>query len=236
VPTPYADYPRIIAHRCGGRLAAENSLAGLEAAARIGCHGVEFDVMLSADGVPVLMHDEIVERTTDGRGRVADLTLAQLQRLNVGGEPVPTLVDALVRCRALGLWANVEIKPSIGQEAVTGAVVGRMLASLWNGCGVISSFSPAALAAARGVAPALAYAMLADILPTDWQQVTQRFGLIGWHLSATAGPTALAAVRDAGLRTACYTVDETDAARRLFAQGVSAIFSDRPDRWSPGEM
>lgn len=236
MPTPCTDYPRIIAHRCGGQLAAENTLAGLAAAARSGCHGVEFDVMLSADGVPVLIHDETVDRTTGGRGRVSDLTLAQLQRLDAGGEPVPTLADALARCRALGLWANVEIKPSIGQEAATGATVGRMLASLWNGCGVVSSFSPAALAAASGIAPGLGYAMVADSLPVDWRQVTQRFGLIGWHLAATAGPAALAAVQAAGLRTACYTVNEIDVARRLFAQGVTAIFSDRPDRWSPGEM
>jgi glycerophosphoryl diester phosphodiesterase len=78
--------------------------------------------------------------------------------------------------------------------------------------------------------------MVADSLPVDWRQVTQRFGLIGWHLAATAGQAALAAVQAAGLRTACYTVNEIDAARRLFAQGVTAIFSDRPDRWSPGEM
>ena len=92
-------YPRIIAHRCGGALAPENTLAGLRLAARLGCGGVEFDTMLAADGVPVLMHDETLERTTSGCGRVADLDSISLARFDAGSrhhpafaaEPVPTL-------------------------------------------------------------------------------------------------------------------------------------------------
>ena len=79
-------YPRIIAHRCGGALAPENTLAGLRVAARLGCRGVEFDAMLAADGVPVLIHDETLERTTSGLGRVTDSESAQLIRLDAGGQ------------------------------------------------------------------------------------------------------------------------------------------------------
>ena len=61
-------HPRIIAHRGGGALAPENTLAGLRRARSLGFSAVEFDVMLAGDGVPVLMHDETLERTTDGRG------------------------------------------------------------------------------------------------------------------------------------------------------------------------
>ena len=192
--------------------------------------------MLSADGVPVLMHDETVDRTTNGCGRVADMTLAQLRALDAGGEPVPTLDDALACCQALALWANIEIKPSAGQEIITGATVGRMLAARWSGSGVVSSFSSVALAAARDIAPKFRYAMLADRLPADWRQVTQQLGLIGWHLSSAAEATSLAAVCNAGLCVACYTVNEIDEAQRLFAAGVAAIFSDRPERWRPAEM
>ncbi|MDP3036273.1 MAG: glycerophosphodiester phosphodiesterase family protein, partial [Rhodocyclaceae bacterium] len=78
-------YPRIIAHRCGGALAPENSLAGLAIAARLGCRAVEFDVMLTADGVPLLIHDETLRRTTTGRGRVAEMTLAEIRRFDAGG-------------------------------------------------------------------------------------------------------------------------------------------------------
>ena len=77
------NYPRIIAHRCGGALAPENSLAGLDLAARLGCRGVEFDVMLSADEIPLLIHDEAVDRTTTGRGQVASLSAEQIRQFEV---------------------------------------------------------------------------------------------------------------------------------------------------------
>jgi hypothetical protein len=148
-------HPRIIAHRCGGALAPENTLAGLRLAACIGCKGVEFDAMLAADGVPVLIHDETLERTTTGRGRVAALDSATLIRLDAGirhhpafvGEPLPTLDVALRLCAALGLWANVEIKPAAGLEAETGRVVARHAAAATGGL-LLSSFSSLALRAA----------------------------------------------------------------------------------------
>jgi glycerophosphoryl diester phosphodiesterase len=232
---PPSDYPRIIAHRCGGRLAAENTLAGLHAAARLGCRGVEFDVMLSADDIPVLMHDETVDRTTDGSGRVAELTLTELLRLNAGGEPVPTLEQALATCQRLGLWANVEIKPSAGLEARTGEVAGRLLSARWQGPGVVSSFSLAAIRAARRVAPELRYALLAETLPPDWQVLTRELELTGWHLPATAA-AEVRALSNTGLNVACYTVDAPDLAAALFAAGATAIFSDRPDHWSAADL
>ena len=192
--------------------------------------------MLSADGVPILMHDETIDRTTDGRGRVADLGLAQLRAFNVGGEPVPTLAEALARCRRLGLWTNIEIKPAAGHDEATGEAVGRMLAGGWNGHGIVSSFSPLALAAAQNCAPSARYALLAEDLPADWRQISQTLRLAAWHLAAAAPASALAAVRVMGLGLACYTVDDPAEARRLFAAGVLAVFSDRPDSWSPTEM
>jgi glycerophosphoryl diester phosphodiesterase len=230
-------YPRIIAHRCGGVLAGENTLAGLAAAARIGCHGVEFDVVLSADGVPVLMHDETVDRTTDGTGRVAELTAAQLSRLSVGGEPVPLLTEALACCRQFGLWANIELKPCAGFDRETGRTVARLLAAVWHGKGVVSSFSRPALAAARRQAPDLAYALIADELPSDWLERSCDLALSGLHVSA-AGTTAASvdAVRRAGFAYACYTVNERAEAGRLQAAGISAIFTDYPALWQPREM
>ena len=233
---PSSDYPRIIAHRCGGRLAAENSRAGLRQAAALGCRGVEFDVMLSRDGVPILMHDETVDRTTGATGAVADLSLADLRRLDIGGEPVPTLLEVLDDCRRLGLWANVEIKPGSGREAETGRVVGQMLNERWNGHGVVSSFSPSALAAARQQAPGLPLALLADELPDDWLEAARAAGAIGWHLAAAVAKESIARVRAAGLAVACYTVDDPVVAGRLFAAGALAVFSDEPGRWPPGEM
>jgi glycerophosphoryl diester phosphodiesterase len=227
-------YPHIIAHRCGGLLAAENSLAGLAAAERIGCRGVEFDTMLSADGVPVLMHDDTVDRTTNGRGAVADLTVAQLRRLDLRGEPVPLLAEALSRCGELGLWANVEIKASTGcDEVELGRGVGRLLAEEWNGHGVISSFSVPALLAAKSQSSRHAtFALLVEDLPPQWRALVREVGAIAVHMDAAcATADKIATVREAGLAVACYTVNDRIEAERLFAWGATAIFTDHPEFW-----
>ncbi len=237
-------YPRIIAHRCGGALTPENTLAGLRLAARIGCRGVEFDAMLAADGVPVLIHDETLERTTSGRGRVAEMDSARLAELDAGawhhaafaGEPLPTLDAALQLCAALGLWANVEIKPSAGQEVETGRVVARHAAAA-TGKLLLSSFSVDALRAAASEAPRLPCALLVEAIPADWRERMAETGALALH-SAARKLTAEAAqaVRAAGFPLACYTVNRRDDAERLFAMGVSAVFTDRPDLWLSSEM
>lgn len=238
-------YPRIIAHRGGGALAPENTLAGLRLAARLGCRAVEFDVMLTADGVPVLMHDETLERTTDGSGSIAALSLAALRRFDAGakrgaafrGEVIPTLEETLGVCADLGLWANIEIKPGQGREEETGTVTGRLLARAWCGPGIVSSFSSVALAAARRVAPALDYALLVGAIPGDWRERLAAEGCQALHVDAARnGAPELAAVVAAGIPVACYTVNRRDDVERLFALGVAAVFTDRPDLWRPEDM
>ncbi|MDP1609964.1 MAG: glycerophosphodiester phosphodiesterase [Sulfuritalea sp.] len=237
-------YPRIIAHRCGGALTPENTLAGLRLAARLGCRGVEFDAMLGADGVPVLIHDQTLERTTMGLGRVADMSSAQLTQLDAGGrhhpafagEPVPTLDAALRLCAALGLWANVEIKPSSGQESETGRVVARLAAAA-GGQILFSSFSPEALVAAAAEAPHVPRALVIGTIPTDWRQRLEALGALALHTSARRiTEEMLREVRDAGVPLACYTVNRRDDAERLLALGVNAVFTDRPDLWQSSEM
>jgi glycerophosphoryl diester phosphodiesterase len=222
-------YPRIIAHRCGGALAAENSLAGLEAAARLGCRAVEFDVMLTADGVPILMHDETLDRTTRCHGRVAGKTLAEIHACDPS---VPTLDEALATCRRLGLWANIELKPSSGQDEETGEVVGRQLATRWDGRGVVSSFSEKSVLAGRRHLPQASFALLCERLPDDWPAACARLGARAIHLSA-ASLTAetVAEFHAAEMAVAAYTVNDRATAERLFSLGVAALFTDRPDLW-----
>lgn len=227
-------YPRIIAHRCGGALAPENSLAGLQAAARRGCRAVEFDVMLTADATPILMHDETLERTTRCGGRVADMTFAALR---AGDPDVPTLAEALAACRRLGLWTNIELKPAAGHEEATGAVVGRWLAAHWDGSGVISSFSAKSALAARRELPGAAFAVLHEDLPADWQVACTRLAAGAVHLAAEhADADTARRLRAAGMVWACYTVNDRAAADRLFALGCAAVFTDRPELWQAGEM
>ena len=234
-------HPPIIAHRCGGGHGPENTLAGLRAAAALGVKGVEFDVMLCADGTPVLIHDETLERTTDGHGRVADTSLEGLRRLDAGfwfgsrfkGEKLPTFGEAASLCRELGLWANVEIKPSAGFESVTGAAVARQARHFWpGGEGVLlSSFSRPALRAARDAAPGLPRALLLEELAPDWRWQLADSGSVALHLDAGRLTREQAAeVRAAGVALACYTVNDQEAASRLLAWGVAALFSDWPER------
>ena len=251
-------YPRIIAHRGGGALAPENTLAGLRIAARMGCRGVEFDVALTADGVPILMHDETLERTTNGTGFVAAKMAAEVACLDAGGkhhrafavEParpagstlgVPTFQAALQTCTELGLWMNVEIKPTPGTEAVTGRVVASAVAAHLAAhpavAIVLSSFSVLSLQQAMQVATTIPRALLMETIPTDWRRQLASAGASALH-TAAAGITAerIALLCNSGIPLACYTVNDRATADALFAAGVSAIFTDRIDLWTPAEM
>lgn len=238
VPWPY---PRLFAHRCGGALAPENTLAGLRAAARAGCRAVEFDVMLSGSGTPVLIHDETWDRTTDGSGRVAETPDDAVARLDAGswfgrefaGEPVPTFEQAARLCRELGLAANVEIKPAAGHEAETGRAVALAAARWWQGAALaplLSSFSAAALTAARNAGTGLALGMLVGAVPADWFDRVARLGCYSLHCDAGDNRAAtLANVVRRGVPVLCYTVNEPERAAELLQSGVAAVVSDRVD-------
>lgn len=227
------ELPRFIAHRCGGVLAPENTLAGLHAAAAKGFRAVEFDVMLSADGTPVLIHDETLERTTNGIGRVCETPDAVLFSLDAGnGERIPTLVEAAALCRQYGLIANVEIKPATGYEARTGEVVAAAVQSLWAEAPVpfLSSFSPLALACAQSVAPELPRGLLYEKVPPDWRDDAERYGAATLHCAARhLTDTTLAEAAAANLPVICYTVNDPAQAEILFSRGASAVFTDRLD-------
>ena len=231
-------YPRFFAHRGGGACAPENTLAGIALAARLGYRGVEFDVMLSQDGVPLLIHDETLARTTDGSGEVGQTSLAHLRSLDAGsrfhpayaGTAIPTLAEALALCARLGLIANVEIKPAAGQAVPTGAAVGRLLA----GCGaeavLLSSFAAEALAAARREAPQLPRALLFEAVPEDWHRRLADLDALALHCAAERMTPPLAAdLAAAGRPWACYTVNRPAQAEQLFALGAAALFTDRLD-------
>lgn len=235
-------WPELLVHRCGGALAPENTLAGLEIAARLGGRAVEFDVMLSADGQPVLIHDETLERTAGCSGRVAELSAAELSGVDVGhrfhpafaGETIPTFADALDACRRLRLAANVEIKPAVGLERQTGEAVGRSLRTI-DAAGdqpvLLSSFSAEALAAAVAEAPSLPRALLATCYTPAALASARQLSCMALNVSRE-GLTEedVVAVRKAGLAVMVYTVNTLEEARRFLSWGVASVFSDRPDR------
>lgn len=250
-------FPKIIAHRGAGMLAPENTLAAMRYAQAHGFRGVEFDVMLSKDKIPVLMHDPVFGRTVAGPGRVQDYSAAVLARCDVGSwfgpqfaaEPVPSFNTVTAFCRAAGIWMNVEIKPAPGWEHVTGEVVGKLARCLfddllpWAGPSVpnvaglpplLSSFSVAALQAAQRSAPDLPRALLAECLPDDWRDTCAAVGVIALHLNQKhLTPAVVRAVHAAGYGLFCYTVNDLARAGELLDFGVDAFCTDRPDLFGP---
>ncbi|MGE4219912.1 MAG: glycerophosphodiester phosphodiesterase [Alphaproteobacteria bacterium] len=241
----FPPFPRVIGHRGAAGHAPENTLAGFAKAAALGVRWVEFDVVLSADGVPVLFHDDTLDRTSDGSGPVGLYDFEHLRRLDAGawfdpafsGERIPTLDEAIAALAQLGLGANVEIKPSPGRESETGTAVAQRVARDWPAQlppPILSSFAEASLAAAQDAAPDLPRALLVGALPEDWRARAERLGCGAIHGAQNRLSAAdCAAVRAAGFRLLSYTVNDTDTARRLFAWGVEAVFSDVPDRIAP---
>lgn len=243
---PAWPYPRLIAHRGGGIVAPENTLAGMRAARAHGYEMVEFDVKLSRDGVAVLMHDDDVDRTTDGAGPAASKSHAELAALDAGswhspdyaGEPVPTLRSVARYTLANGIASNVEIKPCPGREAETGTAVALSAQTLWREAArapLLSSFSEEALAAAAAAAPALPRALLLEgQLAPDWLERVRRHGCIALNMDHRhVQPEVVATVHAAGIRLGAWTVNDPARAAMLLGWGVDAVFTDELARLQP---
>ncbi|MFM0738342.1 glycerophosphodiester phosphodiesterase [Paraburkholderia xenovorans] len=237
-----ADWPyaQLVAHRCGGKLAPENTLAGFDACVRYGYRMVEFDAKLSADNQLFLLHDDTLERTTNGHGAAAEHTWQQLSSLDAGawfgpdfvGTRLPTLAEAAERCARDGIAANIEIKPCPGRDEITGRLVAGGALDLWQGQTppLLSSFSFEALAAARDAAPSLPRGMLFEEVPADWLRIVRELDCVSLHASHRYLSEALVAeIRAAGLRVLVYTVNDPAQARVLAQWGVDMICTDRID-------
>ncbi len=249
-------YPRWIAHRGAGQLAPENTLAAFRLGAAHGYRMFECDAKLSADGVVFLLHDDTLDRTSNGHGLGSDLSWSDLSQLDAGswhsrpyaGEPPPTLAAVARFCRANGCLLNIEIKPTPGTEAATGRAVALAAAQLWNGPGrvpgqpappdqpppLLSSFQPEALAAAQAAAPALPRGLLLETLWTGWLETAHTLGCAAVICDELLwDQTTLSRVHRAGLRALAYTVNETASAERLIGLGLDGLITDRIDRFDP---
>jgi len=234
-------YPRFAAHRGAGKLAPENTLAAMRLGRAHGYRMVEFDVKLSADGVPFLLHDDTLDRTTNGRGPASALTWTALAKLDAGswhssrfaGEPLPTL--AAVARWALGddVICNVEIKPMPGRERDTGTAVALDAQMLWRGASVpplLSSFSEEALAAARDAVPELQRALLVERIPPDWQLRLERLQCVALDSDYRELDARIVnAAHDAGYKVVTYTPNDPAVVARLVEWGVDCVITDAID-------
>ena len=233
-------FPKIVAHRGGGTLYPENTLGGFRLGASMGFKGVEFDVMLAGDETPVIIHDETVDRTTDGRGTVSKLSYQELSRFTIGKkekEKIPTFAQAAQLCRALGLWANVEIKPALGHERRTGEAVARATREHWQGAAlkpILSSFSTVSLAAAAASAPDLPRGLLVGRIPKHWRELMRDLGCVALHCNHRGlTPALLEDIHAAGYGVLCWTVNDRRSAKKLLHWGVDCLVTDRLDRIGP---
>ncbi len=237
-------YPFWIAHRGAGRLAPENTLAAFRLGASHGYRAFECDVKLSADGVPFLMHDATLQRTTGAAGVAGDRPWHELSRLDAGswhsrayaGEPLPTLDAIAAYVQRNGFALNIEIKPTPGDEHRTGEAVARFAAAQWPSGAtppLLSSFKPQALAAAQQAAPQVPRALLLDAWRDGWLQEAQALACVA---IVTAYPmldaAVIAQIHQAGMRVLAYTVNDEAEACRLLAAKIDGLITDEVAKFS----
>ncbi len=221
----------IIAHRGASQYAPENTIAAFKKAKSLGAEWVETDVMLTQDNVPILHHDETLERTTGMLANVADTPYETIKSLEAGGEPIPTLAAALTCLNTLGLKLNLELKPLPGKEKDTAEIAIKTLLGKRFPPDklLISSSSLEALKTAMGIAPELHYGWIADNLSALELGLQSGLSFYSLHLNEQVLDEALVKKLCAeGYKVLAYTVNQATRAQRLFDWGVSSVFSDDP--------
>ncbi len=228
------DRPLVIAHRTTMGHAPENTLLGIRTALDMDCDGVELDVRLCADAVPVLIHDDDLSRTTDASGRVAEATLDSLAAVDAGrGQPVPTLRDALALIDARMLCI-VELKVTPGDDvaALCDAVltdIAEADAIAWTWLWSFDSDTVIELARRAPHGRRIAHLCLSPT-PDIWQIAAQyRLDGIAMHGS---GLTAehVAACRAHAMAAFVWTVNEPSDIERCVALGATGVVGDYPER------
>lgn len=238
-------FPAIVAHRGASSTRPENTLDAFEEAIRLGAGIVEMDVRLSRDGVPVVMHDATVDRTTDGTGEVRELAAAEIADLRAGPPHpparVPTLAEVLDLARGRTAVA-LELKNLPGERGYDAAGRAGLVAAThrevdrtgFEGPALVISFDPLAIADSRSIAPDLPTGFLAtDMIPAiDALALTRAGGhamvLPGTRSLVPAGEAFVREAHAAGLRVGTWTADDPVEVRMLLEWGVDAVASNDP--------
>jgi glycerophosphoryl diester phosphodiesterase len=209
-------------------------------AKQLGAKWVEFDVMLTQDSQLVVIHDMTVNRTTDGVGKVSQMSYEELSKLDAGswfgerfsGESIPTLEMVINSLTKWNINANVEIKPAPGEEIATTEAVLQTLHRCWDKQSappLLSSFSLVVLEALKrdGCFPT---GMLLDTWDPAWKELAERFSCYSVHVNIRSlTPDRVAEIKKAGFKVLAYTVNDAEIAETVLSWGVSSVFSDCPD-------
>jgi glycerophosphoryl diester phosphodiesterase len=235
-------YPKWIAHRGAGKLAPENTLAAFQLGAQHGYRMFECDAKLSLDGLVFLLHDEHLERTTNGAGVAGSHDWSHLTQLDAGswhstayaGEALPSLEGIAKFCISHGYFLNIEIKPTPGTEAMTGAIVAKEALRLWQGQSIpplLTSFKTEALVAAKKDAPLLPRGLLLHSLWDGWLEAALELECSAIVCNYKLWDKNLVeTVHAQEMRCLSYTVNEQSNADTLIALGTDGIITDSVDR------
>lgn len=234
--------PKVIGHRGAKAYAPENTLASINAAADMGIEWVELDSKLTKDHIPVIFHDDELDRCTNMYGMMAKTKYSVIQELDAGswfsdnfkGEKVPTLEEALEVIINRKLKLNLEIKPCLGREIETARLSLELVSRFWDKddeeLPLISSFSPISLETAMNMMPKLPRGLLIENYFEEWKEMAE-------HLKASTiiidGDGSTHSQIDEYLNykkpVLAYTVNEVKRAKELFDMGITSVFSDCPD-------
>ncbi|HVT74167.1 MAG TPA: glycerophosphodiester phosphodiesterase [Lacunisphaera sp.] len=220
--------PLIIAHRGASAELPENTLPAFRAAVAAGADGIELDVHVAADGVPVVFHDSSLARLTGARGRVAARAWPELASLRVRGvAPIPRLVDVLRSTRGRVL-VQIELKTGVAVAPVVAAVRAARAA----GGVILASFAPALVAEARRLAPRIPRMLITEgrARPASLRRRLADLAAIGVSVNHAAlrGPAWPRHFQSQGFKVWCWTVNDPARMRELAGWGVDAILSDNP--------
>lgn len=233
--------PSVIGHRGAAAFAPENTLESIRTAAEIGVKWVELDVKLTKDSVPIIFHDDTLERTTNGYGNVADAKYEDIKDLEAGlwfsegftGVVVPTLEEALEVILKHDLGVNFEIKPCPGREIETAEVMLDVLSQAWDDTSklLISSFQHVSLETAFDMVPDFHRGfLLEDEWPENWQELADYLQVSTINFNGnTATREQVEELIDLQKPVCAYTINDPFRAKTLRQWGVDAFFTDDPE-------
>ncbi len=231
---------KIFGHRGSAGTHPENTMISFEQAYKDGADGIELDVQLSKDGIPVVIHDEKVNRTTDGKGLVKDLSLMELKKLNAVHKfkkqykhaDIPTLEEVLEWASKKQTIVNIELKNSIvpyaGMEEKVLALIDKYKMEHLI---IFSSFNHYSIARLHTLAPEMEKAVLymeGIYKPWDYTKWVGGKG-IHPHIKA-ATPSIIQRAQHAGVPVRPFTVNDEKTMKRLFEEGCAGFFTDYPQK------
>lgn len=228
------------AHRGASAIAPENTIAAFRAAAEQGAKWVELDVALSADGVLVVLHDDSVDRTTNGSGSLGVLNAADITKLDAGswfgaafaGETVPTLDQTLAALADLGIGVNIEIKQHKHHRSLsqlTEAVAAAIHATKGRLPVMISSFDAEALKAMHQLTPDVELAMLWNRPPEDWVDQLASIPATSIHLNYKALSIGfLEATVQQNIKVRAWTCNNRTVLESFWDAGLTGVITDNP--------